>query len=308
MKSYKLILILLLLFKIEQIKGQNEVLSCVYNVNSNNDYGCDLTIINPNRLNNFQDISGVHISGKTDSDVVYANFNSASNSTNIPSIICAKFKNLENLGFDNDCVKEINDYYFTNCKNFKYLSFGGYTINKVYKNAFIENIQLQSLSFYRCELTDLPANVFPKLGNNLTTIDLSYNKLKTVKPGWFQSLTNLETVSFYQNLIEEIPVNTFINCKSLKSVNMMFNKLKVLSSKSFYDIFKLDNFNFFENQLLAIDEKFTVHPYFSFNNYLFTSNWCIIEKPHKITTVDDYAVCFENFQSWETGMKIFFNN
>ena len=305
MKSKVFALLLVFLLIVKEIKCQNEALNCVYSLSYNNLYSCALTMINPNGLNNIQDISGVHVDGKTDSDVTSAYFTPESNATYIPSIVCEKFKNLENLEFEfvSSYITEINNYYFVNCKKIEYLTFNHFKISKVYKNAFVENIQLQSLVLVDCELTDLPANIFPKLGNNLTSLYLDYNKLKVIKLGWFQSLTKLESLSLNYNLIEEIPINTFTNCKKLNSINMMQNKLKILSSKSFYDVANL-KFTFMNNHLEAIDEKFVYNPVYQY--YSLNYNWCVIEKPYTTVTEDDFSICFDNYRSWEAGKVILF--
>lgn len=300
MRIDKLILVLLFYINIKLINCQNEALNCAYKLESYG-YTCALTIINPNGLNNFQDISGVHLNGKNDNDITYVSITSDSNTINIPSIICTKFQNLAYLELDNANITEINDYYFVNCKNLRSLFFFRKTLSNVYKNAFTENIQLQDLSLYFSGLTDLPANVFPKLGNNLTSLNLNFNKLKVIKLGWFKSLTKLEYVSFVVNLIEEIPIDTFINCKNLKSVDFTSNKLKVLSSKSFYDIFKLEYFDFHENNFIAIDEKFLSHPID--NKLTFTDSGCVIVKPYKSLTTDDFIECIENYRAWESGKR-----
>ena len=279
-------LIVLLCINCNKINGQNEVLSCVYSQYSYYGYTCDLTIKNLNGLNNFQYINGTHINGKSDSDVTNVVFAYGSNSTSIPSIICEKFKNSKYFTIESKGITEINEYSFPNCENLVNLRINFNNIKKVYKNAFSKNLQLEMLSILVSEIITLPVNVFPGPGNKLTFLSLAANKIKVLKPEWFENLVNLTTLDLRSNEIEELPLNIFAPLKNLQQFLMGENKLKVLSSKSFFDISKV-SFEFHTNQLNAIDENF--EKLINFKS-VFYNNICI-----------NIYDCFENFRNLENG-------
>ena len=94
MKSKILVPILIFILNTSGSFGQNEVLSCNYKIDSFYGYTCELTIQNPNGLNNFLIIVGKHLDGKTNDDVRNVISIYGSNTTNVPSIICKLFGNV----------------------------------------------------------------------------------------------------------------------------------------------------------------------------------------------------------------------
>ena len=206
-------------------------------------------------------------------------------------------------------LKEINDYSFANCKNLQQLSIYGNNLIKVDKNAFSENLQLQNLGISGSQLTDLPASVFTNLGNSLAYLSLSYNKLTTLRPGWFSTLQKLEFLDLDNNEIEELPINIFSSAKNLNILSMESNKLRVISAKSFGDLSKLGYFNFRNNHIDAIDENFT--NVFRFDPHTFSDTFCILSTMTYSDTPADITInklidCFENYRAWEAGKVIYF--
>lgn len=297
MRFNKLNLVLLFLVKIIQIKGQNEELNCVYS-QSYYVYSCDLTIQNPNGLNNFQDISGTHINGKSDNDVQYIIFNYDKSSSNIPSIICEKFQNIQY--FDIYGATEINDYSLNSCIKLKSLNVGG-NIKKINKNAFIENVQLETLSISGFQLTTLPVYVFPKSGNILKILRINNSKINALKPEWFKTLTNLENLSLDFNEIEEIPFGIFVPLRQLVSFSMTDNKLYVISSKSFFNVSQLREYQFNNNLIDAIDESFLINSQNGINGYSFFNNFCMPFERYTTYTIKDFKKCIENYRAYESG-------
>ena len=155
---------------------QNEELKCRY-FEDNNDYICELTIFNPNGFNNFTDISGDHLEGKTDYNVDVIHL-SRSITINIPSIICEKFKNIQHAIFESSGIEKIDDYSFNQCKNLPDLSIMYTMVKKIDKNAFSENSGLERLNLNANELSTLPDNVFLKLGKKLNHLNLGKNSYK----------------------------------------------------------------------------------------------------------------------------------
>lgn len=290
-------LIVLLCINFAKINGQSEILSCEYKIDSYFGYTCDLTIINPNGLNNFRDINGKHNVNKLDGDVESVIFNSTSNTSNIPAIICEKFRNLKNIRIIINGLTEIHDYSLANCKNLEGFFIESYNLKKVYKNAFSKNLQLKYLEISGSEiLSSFPANTFPNTGNKLTSLDLSSNKINILKPEWFQNLSNLTSLNLYNNEIEELPINIFSSLKNLKNFNIGLNKLKVFSTKSFFDISKFEYYVFHNNPINAIDENF-----FKIIPFDPSKFYDILCAPRHYNSIKAFVTCFENYRAWEKG-------
>ncbi|CAG9798423.1 unnamed protein product [Chironomus riparius] len=113
------LVILIILVNFRPSLGQ--FLSCNYRNNDTYGYTCDLTIQNPNGLNNFASIGGTHLTGKTNNDVRRVLGLIGSNTTNVPSIICDKFQNSINVELYSVGIKTIDDKAFKNSLNVIYL-------------------------------------------------------------------------------------------------------------------------------------------------------------------------------------------
>lgn len=91
-------------------------------------YTCDLTLINPNGLDNFDNIQGDHLESRGNDDVTLVNAYNQ-NSPIVPSIICRQFPNLRTLYLSNCNIQTINETAFAGCANLEQimLSFNGIT-------------------------------------------------------------------------------------------------------------------------------------------------------------------------------------
>ncbi|ESO89059.1 hypothetical protein LOTGIDRAFT_154137 [Lottia gigantea] len=127
-------------------------------------------------------------------------------------------------------------------------------------------------------LTKLPENIceFPKIKSivikenkitevpnlsclsELVYLDLSYNKITTLKTGIFDSLTKLSVIRLQYNEIKTIEAGVFhMNLNSIKKVDLNNNKLTKLDVWSFFNItHKFCRFNVSYNQInQLINEK-----------------------------------------------------
>ena len=291
---------LVLSINAQSIVSQNEELSCRYFEDSFG-YNCELIIHNPYGLNNFTEISGDHLDGKSDSDVVEVSIH-RSITTNIPAIICEKFNNIQHARFESSGIERIDDYSFVQCKNLTNLSIMYTMVKKIDKNAFKENSALESLSIDDAELSTMPNNIFSSLGRKLKFLSLVRNSFKILNAEWFQPLVKLEELRLDYNEIEKIPENTFSSIKYLRSLSMTNNKLKVLSAKSFGDLSKLNYYNFFNNHLTSIDENFLNRV--KFDGLAFSNNWCALVANDQSFSAEHLVECFENYRAIDAGKII----
>lgn len=302
--SLRILIVSLILFiNFQLIFTQNDGLTCRY-FEDHFGYNCELIIQNPNEFNNFTEIGGEHMDGKSDSDVKGVSVH-RSITTNIPAIICEKFNNIQRARFESSGIERIDDYSFNQCTNLTNLKIMYTMVKRIDKNAFKENSALESLSIDDAELSTMPNNVFSNSGKKLKFLSLQKNSFKAIKVEWFQTLVRLEELRLDYNQIEEIPENAFTSIKYLRSLSVTNNKLKVLSAKSFGDLSRLNHYNFFNNHLTAIDDNFISSV--KFDGSAFENNWCALAPNDSNFSPDHLVECFENYRAFNAGKIICFS-
>lgn len=315
-------LIVILSFKFSL--AQNELLSCSY---SGSPYTCTLTIYNPNGLNNFQNINGTHATGKTDDDVLWVVRATSSNTTNIPSIICTKFKNAQRIDFQTIGIQRVDEDSFKNCTKLTYIELRYNKITQVHEKAFLQNSnllhlylwdnlipaisenlftnleKLRTLTLCRNRFQDFPTNIFKPLVN-LIEFHLETNQITALKPEWFETLEKVTYLDLHENLVEELPRNVFSFMTNLATLYLFSNKLKIINSNSFSSHPYLTNVFIYTNQIDAIDEKFINNTAVS---YLDARNNVCVSKSITDNTVARESMraelqkCFENFDTIMAG-------
>ncbi|XP_070489894.1 leucine-rich repeat-containing protein 15-like [Chironomus tepperi] len=255
MKVNNLILVLAIIFNIDSIYGQNVVLRCVYSTNLLNGYRCDLTIINPNGLNNFTVINGTHLFLRTDSHVRYITSSSESYTMNIPSIICEKFSNTTTIELLGMGVQKIDEDSFKNCKDLSYLDLKDNNIKTIDENSFKQNFVLNYLLLWFNKITEIPDNSLASQ-HNLLVLDFESNQISNLTENVFKSLISLRFLYLENNLIEELPKNIFTGLSNVLTIRMDNNSLKIIHADSFGILPTLNTVNLASNQIEAIDERF----------------------------------------------------
>ena len=314
--------ILIIFVNLHSSLGQ--FVSCSYRIFSNL-YSCDLTIQNPNGLNNFASIGGTHLSGMTDNDVRRILRVAGSNTTNFPSIICEKFQSVTRFDMSGINIQAIDEYSFKNCKKLQHLYLENNNIKKVDEKAFNENIDLLVLNFPFNQLSELSENVFKSLqklvildiGVNkisdlpqnifsslkrLHSLSLPSNQIKNLRIEWF--LENLNSLNLGGNLVEELPRNIFMSLKNLNRLHFYSNKFKVIHSGSFRGLSNLKTIDFDNNQIQAIDEEFIDHT--GVERLDMINNFCVNQRIFDNSTTRmsmrlALQNCFKNFDDLLLG-------
>lgn len=321
------IIISIFIFFIHFHSSLSQELSCLYLSDSTHGYRCNLTIQNPDGLNNFSDISGTHLTGMTSDNIRTILAAPGSYSPNIPSIICEKFKNSIRIEFIDVGIEYIDENSFKGCGKLAFLILQVNKISEVHENSFIHNTDLSVFFFDRNQLSTLPENLFvnqqklrslilrsnklsdlPKnIFNNLTKLDylnLSNNQLKVLKNAWFVHLESMEILLLSMNQIEELPVNIFSALKKLTRLNLDNNKLQIIKSVSFEISPNLTDVSFSQNQINAIDEEFI--------NIIPVRRLDMMRNNCSNELITDHTVaresmrsklrkCFENYKIWISG-------
>ncbi|CAG9798479.1 unnamed protein product [Chironomus riparius] len=281
------------------VYGQNEAAICTkFWNNSYYGYTCDLTIINPNGLNNFNEISGQHLNGKSNEDVFYIySYNSGANSTNIPSVICQQFPNLDRIQIQRFGIRAVDDYSFSNCKKIQYIYINENYISQIHENSFQNNPDLLRLSLQYNQIAVLPEKLFINL-NKLQMLDLGQNRISTLPTTAFNTLISLDFLLLNNNLLTNLPANVFNALKNMTMIYLDSNKLDVIHAFPFGVLPKLKTANLHSNKIYAIDEKFIDNT--SINLINMPGNICADKRIEDLTTRyvlrRELKQCFDNYK------------
>ncbi|KAL7043464.1 hypothetical protein ACKWTF_001521 [Chironomus riparius] len=244
-----------------------------------NAYYCDLTIQNPNGLNNFTEIRGTHSPGRENEDVTSIIRTSSSISTNFPSIICNTFPNVQTLKAWSIGIERIDEDSFKNCRNLDFLDLSGNRIFEIHEKSFSENKRLNSLLLMENILTTLPETIFLNQFNlgilvissnnftdlplkifatlkNLVKLDIGDCQLHQLRVEWFRNLLNLQILQLPSNQFEDFPHNVFNPIRELLELDLDFNQLKVIHSDWFGILPNFRILHLRANQINAVDERF----------------------------------------------------
>ncbi|CAK8686185.1 unnamed protein product [Clavelina lepadiformis] len=105
---------------------------------------------------------------------------------------------------------------------------------KKFKEDFVKNLNLRSLSLRNMSLTAVPASIGQLV--NLSYVDLSDNLITEVKNSTFSKCTKLFRLSLENNKISNIEANAFNGATSLSSLLLSENQIKSLPSSVFTNI------------------------------------------------------------------------
>ncbi|KAL7026929.1 hypothetical protein ACKWTF_005238 [Chironomus riparius] len=103
-------------------------------------------------------------------------------------------------------------------------------LNNVFPN-------VKHLNFHKTGIKEVPQDI--KNFNNLETLDLSNNKIKTLKPSDFHNMPALKKLSLDGNLIEDVDESAF-DLPSLEWINLSGNKISSIPSKTFHKLRKVN--------------------------------------------------------------------
>lgn len=232
--------------------SQEAFVNCDY-IFESSDNTCKMSINNPNGLNNFTEISGTHLTGYTNADVIfiYTVTDIGCTSSNIPRIILNTFPNVERVYVTNCGVTGIDDETFAGCSQITWLELGLNNIKSISANAFITLPNLIGIQIPFNPLSTISEYVFARQANlkvlnlrggdsfknlqprlfqslvNLRDLELSGAGLHSIGP-WFVGnvLKNLDTLSLASNHLIDIPLGAFASLQNLRQLNLQYSGRK----------------------------------------------------------------------------------
>lgn len=172
------------------------------------------------------EVSGLHKSGHSDSDVltVYA-FNSVS--PYMPKMLGVVFPNLKTILMTKTNLRLIEFRDFKYMKKLQKLYLPENQIEKVSFCTFryADNIEVIDLSGNR--IMELPGDIFANL-RNLQQLMANDNLIENIEAGLFRGNPNLRKVSMHSNNISVVEVN-FMKIEDIELVDLRFNRCVNLS-------------------------------------------------------------------------------
>lgn len=207
-------------------QSQSAWINCQYLNYEFYGYTCLLSIDNPDGLNTFTDITGDHLFGLSDVDVLYVT-TSIANTFNFPSIVCEKFTSLKWMYFASAGLDRLDDYSFRNCQNLIELGFYKNNLTQIHENSFAFNLQLDRLSISDSRLNWLPENVFNSL-KNLKELTLVRTDIEDLPTGLLSPLTNLNSLWIYASRLRTIRAASFGFLPNLRSVMLGSNQISAI--------------------------------------------------------------------------------
>lgn len=241
--------ILLIIFAIVlTTSAEDAFVNCDYTLR-NSKYTCEASFNNLNNFNDFAVIGGVHLENYTNDDVISIYDYARGKTTNIPTILCNTFPNVEDVYLTDIGVTRIDDETFVGCSKMNSLSIQRNYINSISINAFVT---LLNLTYIELSYNLLSANVFASQGKlqtieslfqpliNLKELYLNHVELTSIDPWLTGGVSkNLETLELTQNRLTDIPTGAFIKFQKLLTLNLQQNEICSISRGAFAGLLNL---------------------------------------------------------------------
>ncbi|KAL7051779.1 hypothetical protein ACKWTF_004619 [Chironomus riparius] len=226
---------------------------------------------------------------------------------NLPGGIFRNLTSLEQLYMVGIRITTINTAWFATLTNLEQLYIQENLFISIPERSFDHLISLLVLDIGKNHLPDtaIPANLFDNM-RNLMVIIADYNLIQTINPRWFRNITNVSSLDFNYNQINDLPAGTFTSIASLREIDLWGNNIKTISREAFGFIGNLTYADFEQNVINAIDERFLREA--SPLEFLFLwGNLCSGERFYSFganleTFLPRLAVCTNNFR-WITGKQ-----
>merc|ERR1719233_2172246 len=164
--------------------------------------------------------------------------------------ILRSVKGLEELSLAYNIIREIPEGTFKDLKDLKILNLYGNKIAGVNTETFMgveSNLEYMDLGFNI--INDITRISYPKL----RYLNLEKNMIRNIS-NVFNLLTSLQVLNLGENMIDELPAETFRDMTNLLQVNLNKNKVRNLEPGVFENAF-LTKVNMSGNQLTEIQSK-----------------------------------------------------
>eukprot|EP00050_Salpingoeca_kvevrii_P016304 m.54243 g.54243 ORF g.54243 m.54243 type:complete len:237 (+) comp6833_c0_seq1:419-1129(+) len=135
------------------------------------------------------------------------------------------------------CAKPLDLSAFPDSAESIYVTNQGVT--SIPRGIFARFTNLQELSLASNQLTSIESGIFSDLGNTLTSLDLSYNRLTSISDTGFRGLASLNVLSLSRNNLTSIGSRAFCDSNELVFMELIENQLTRIESGTFSCLPKL---------------------------------------------------------------------
>lgn len=197
-----------------------------------------MTFNNPTGFDEFTEVTGVHLPGFTNDQVVDL-FATSGVTANFPQIICQQFRNLEQAILSVPSLTTVSENAFRNCANLRAISIG-FNMITLPANIFTGNPLLEAFVCERCPFNNLPPTIF-QVNSQLSVFILFSPNLVRFEASWLNDKQNLDNFVFDGGrLVTELPRNSF-NSRVLRQFVTHFNNLRSLDFFTFNTVEGLES-------------------------------------------------------------------
>jgi Leucine-rich repeat (LRR) protein len=165
-----------------------------------------MEIKNPNG-NEFSEIEGDHVDELDDGDVTDLIISNQLTS-NVPKIICEKFKNLKVFSAVSSEIQTLTENSFESCENLEILSLASNLISEIPENSFVNLQKLYEINFSVNQLTKISQKAFSdSVLENLLNVYLQNNQINAIDINFFDGAENLRILFLSGNLCAQFNFN-----------------------------------------------------------------------------------------------------
>lgn len=248
-----------------------------------------MRIDNENGTDEFLEILGDHLSGKSDWDVRRVQVREGK-SRNLPKFICQKFINLVTIDINIHEleIQEISEEALSSCGNLEDLNLIMNQEVEIHPKTFENNTKLKHL----------------KLLNAFEPSKISWN------PAWFQSIKTLKELVITDERLSEIPRNAFNKNNKLTFIYIDNQKIQELNHESLGNLKNLVHLDVRSKEIKSLDFNIFDQPE-ALSVVKFEITKCTgridVSEFHveKVENLRDLERCFKVFDSRIIGEELF---
>lgn len=222
--------------------------TCIFSVELNAEYRCTLEGVTAWSSYDLIDLTGTHIGGRTNADVVHLRTATSTTLEEIPTIIFLTFRNLRILTTSPRLMR-LNLDFGTDLTHL-HLS-GNQLMFQLNAGALRGCKSLDSLDLSHSSMQAIDDNAFDDTAN-LTRIVMIGNFLPMVRSGWTRALPNLNFLQLMRNQITSIQSGALVG-SSVRDLWLSENRLTRIESGTFTNMPNLVFLRLEDNLITTIE-------------------------------------------------------